>query len=716
MLEWRRRNRLGDIFEPIASKAYADSTPWAPEKMTAARRIEDLDGVGPAVAAKFKALGIADETGLLLHRPLRYEDRTRITPINRLRPSTTALVQGTVTHQEVRQGRRRSLLVLLEDDHGQLVLRFFNFYPSQRRQFTIGNRLRCFGDVRFGPEGFEMAHPQCSVLRSGAEPPLPEHLSPVYPTTAGLGQQRLSAMVLASVHRALDGDMALYDVLDSCNDLPDLKTALGTIHLPSPNTDLDALIEGVHPAVRRLAVEELAAHHLALARLNRARERQHAEPLEDRDGLTRRMLAEFPFEPTAAQHRVMAEIGHDLGSTRPMRRLLQGDVGSGKTLVAAAAAAQAMGGGAQVAIIAPTEILAEQHLRNFSTWFEPLGIKPVWLAGKVTGRKRREALEQLAAGAPLAIGTHALFQEGVEFHRLRLVIVDEQHRFGVHQRLALAAKGSEAQRIPHQLVMTATPIPRTLAMTAYAGLEVSVIDELPPGRKPVTTAVITGERRPDVVERIRIALAEHRQAYWVCPLIEESDVLEAEAAATTAAELERQLPEFRVGLVHGRMKAAEKQAVMDAFKAGEIRLLVATTVIEVGVDVPDASLMIIENAERLGLSQLHQLRGRVGRGSDSSACLLMYKAPLGQLARERLKVMRETGDGFRIAERDLELRGPGEVLGTRQTGMLRFRVADLARDAELVEAVPGLVANLTHAQADVLIERWIGDASQFADV
>ena len=695
-----------------------------PDQTTAARRIDELDGVGAAVASKFKALGIVDETGLLLHRPLRYEDRTRITPINHIRPSTTAQVQGRVTHQEVRQGRRRSLLVVLEDDNGQLVLRFFNFYPSQRRQFAVGNRLRCFGEVRFGPEGFEMAHPQCRIVRQGAEPPLPEHLSPVYPTTAGLGQQRLATMVLETVQRALDGRLALHDVLDSPIGLPDLRSALRAIHRPEPKTDLDALIEGDHPAVQRLALEELAAHHLALARLNRARARQYAEALQDERGLIERMLAEFPFEPTGAQKRVMTEIGSDLGATRPMRRLLQGDVGSGKTLVAAAAAAQAIGSGAQVAIIAPTEILAEQHLRNFREWFEPLGITPVWLAGKVTGKKRVEALEQLAGGAPLAIGTHALFQEGVEFKRLRLVIVDEQHRFGVHQRLALAAKGSDdnngennnRQRIPHQLVMTATPIPRTLAMTAYAGLEVSVIDELPPGRKPVTTAVIDGERRPEVIERIRVALADGRQAYWVCPLIEESEKLEAEAAETTAAELERQLPDFQVGLVHGRMKAADKQAVMDAFKSGEIRLLVATTVIEVGVDVPNASLMIIENAERLGLSQLHQLRGRVGRGSDKSACLLMYKSPLGELARARLKVMRETTDGFRISERDLELRGPGEVLGTRQTGMLRFRVADLARDAELMERVPGLVANLDHAQADVLIERWIGDASQFADV
>jgi len=687
-----------------------------PDQTTAARGVDELDGVGPAVAAKFKALGIADETGLLLHRPLRYEDRTRITPINRVRPSTTAQVQGRVTHQEVRQGRRRSLLVVLEDAHGQIVLRFFNFYPNQRRQFTVGNRLRCFGEVRFGPEGFEMAHPQCRSVREGAEPPLPDHLSPVYPTTAGLGQQRLATLVMDTVERALDGRLALDDVLGTPAGLPDLKSALTSIHRPGPETDLEALIEGEHPAVQRLALEELAAHHLALARLNRARARQHAEALEDDHGLVDRMLAKFPFEPTGAQKRVIAEIDTDLRATRPMRRLLQGDVGSGKTLVAAAAAARAIGSGAQVAIIAPTEILAEQHLRNFRDWFEPLGIEPVWLAGKVTGKKRAHALQQLAAGAPLAIGTHALFQEGVEFARLRLVIVDEQHRFGVHQRLALAAKGSEAQRIPHQLVMTATPIPRTLAMTAYAGLEVSVIDELPPGRQPVTTAVVDGQRRPEVIERIRVALADGRQAYWVCPLIEESEKLEAEAAETTAAELERQLPDFRVGLVHGRMKPAAKQAVMDAFKAGEIRLLVATTVIEVGVDVSNASLMIIENAERLGLSQLHQLRGRVGRGSDKSACLLMYKAPPGELARARLKVMRETTDGFRIAERDLELRGPGEVLGTRQTGMLRFRIADLARDAELLGRIPELVKGLTHAQADVLIERWIGDASQFADV
>jgi len=677
-----------------------------------------LPGVGPAVAGRLRGLGIEREADLLFHRPLRYEDRTRITPIGSIRPQGVFQIQGRVIHQEVRQARRRSLLVVLEDESGQAVLRFFNFYPNQRRLYAVGNRLLCYGEVRFGPEGTEMAHPQCRVL-GDAPPALPEQLTPVYPTTAGLGQQKLLELVTRALDGARRGRLPLEDVLDRPRKLPALSEALEYIHRPPVDAPLDALIDGVHPAVQRLALDELAAHHLALARLNRARARQHAEALDDRDDFVDKMLANFPFEPTGAQQRVMAEISHDLAGTRPMRRLLQGDVGSGKTLVAAAAAAQAIGAGAQVAIVAPTEILAEQHLRNFSDWFEPLGITPVWLAGKVTGKKREKALEALADGAPLAVGTHALFQDHVKFARLRLVIVDEQHRFGVDQRLALAAKGSETDRrgprVPHQLMMTATPIPRTLAMTAYAGLEVSVIDELPPGRKPVTTALIEQDRRPEIVERIRIALRDGRQAYWVCPLIEESDQLEAEAAETTAEELKNQLHEFEVGLVHGRMKPREKQAVMDAFNAGEIRLLVATTVIEVGVDVPNASLMLIENAERLGLSQLHQLRGRVGRGSEKAACVLMYKSPVGQLARERLKVMRETTDGFRIAERDLELRGPGEVLGKRQTGMLRFRIADLARDADLIAQVPNLVNRLDRRQADILIERWVGDAERFAD-
>ena len=680
--------------------------------------LQALPGIGPGIAAKLKSLGLVTETDLLFHLPLRYQDRTRITPMNRVTPGQAAQVEGRVIDQQIRSGRRRSLLVVLTDDSAQVVLRFFNFYPNQVRLYAVGHRLRCFGEVRFGPAGYEMAHPQCQFIKDDNEDPLPEHLSPVYPTTAGVGVARLAGLVEQAVRRLLSDQLALADPLGKVDGLPDLRTALERIHRPDTMARLDDLIEGRDPSVRRLALEELTAHHLALARLNRARARQRAEALEDQTHLVQRLLQGFPFEPTGAQQRVMAEISQDLSGSRPMRRLLQGDVGSGKTLVAAAAAAQAVGAGAQVAIIAPTEILAEQHLHNFKHWFAPLGIEPVWLAGKVKGKARDRALQQLADGASLAIGTHALFQEGVTFKNLHLVIVDEQHRFGVHQRLSLAAKGSDElrQRVPHQLVMTATPIPRTLAMTAYAGLETSVIDELPPGRKPVTTALIHQDRRAELVERIRLALAEGRQAYWVCPLIEESDVLEAEAAETTAAELEKTLPEFRIGLIHGRMKASEKQAIMNDFKSGEIQLLVATTVIEVGVDVANASLMMIENAERLGLSQLHQLRGRVGRGSDQAACVLMYKPPLGELARARLDVMRETTDGFRIAERDLELRGPGEVLGTRQTGMLRFRIADLVRDADLIERVPTIARGLNRDQADLLIQRWVGNAELFADV
>jgi ATP-dependent DNA helicase RecG len=679
------------------------------------REVSELDGVGPQVASRLKALGITRELDLLFHRPLRYEDRTRIVPMGRVRPETRVQVEGRVVHQEIVQRRRRMMLVTLADDSGQMTLRFFRFYPSQRRMYREGNRVRCFGDVRFGPQGFEMAHPQCQVLGEGKSPPLPKHLTAIYPVTQGLAQATLAKIIDAAVARLIDGSLALPDPLADDRE-PRFSQALQTIHRPGPDADLDALIDGHHPAVQRLATEELLAHHLALTRLNRARAQQRAYPLEPDAAMQERLLAVVGFDPTGAQRRVTGEIMADLARDRPMRRLLQGDVGSGKTLVAALALLAAAASGRQAAIVAPTEILAEQHYRTLSQWLEPLGIAPVWLAGKVKGKARREALARLAGEASIAIGTHALFQEGVEFRDLALIVVDEQHRFGVHQRLALAAKGSEGVRSPHQLVMTATPIPRTLAMTAYAGLEISVIDELPPGRKPVTTVVLSQGRREEIVERLRRALSAGRQAYWVCPLIEESDLLEAQAAESTAEELSAALPQFRVGLVHGRMKPADKQAVMDAFSAGEIVLLVATTVIEVGVDVPNASVMMIENAERLGLSQLHQLRGRVGRGSEQAACVLIYKPPLGETAQKRLETMRETTDGFVIAERDLELRGPGEVLGTRQTGMMRFRVADLARDAELLEPVKSLGESLETDGADTIIERWLGDAEQFVDV
>jgi ATP-dependent DNA helicase RecG len=677
--------------------------------------VADLHGVGPQVASRLKALGITRELDLLFHRPLRYEDRTRIVPLGRVRPETRVQVEGRVIHQEVVQRRRRMLLVTLADDTGQLTLRFFRFFPSQLRMYREGNRVRCFGDVRFGPQGFEMAHPQAQVLGKGEPPPLPKHLTAIYPVTQGLAQATLAKIIDAAVDRLLAGEIRLADPLGP-SESPPLEEALRIIHRPGPQENLDALIDGHHPAVQRLATEELLAHHLALTRLNQARARQRAHALKPDEALQEKLLGVVGFEPTGAQRRVVAEIMDDLGAKRPMRRLLQGDVGSGKTLVAAFALLAAAASGRQAAIVAPTEILAEQHYRTLSSWLEPLGIEPVWLAGKVKGKARREALARLTGDASIAIGTHALFQEGVEFRDLSLIVVDEQHRFGVHQRLALAAKGSEGVRSPHQLVMTATPIPRTLAMTAYAGLDISVIDELPPGRKPVTTVVLSQGRREEIVERLRRALGEGRQAYWVCPLIEESDVLEAQAAESTAEELSAALPEFSVGLIHGRMKPVDKQAVMDAFASGKTALLVATTVIEVGVDVPNASLMMIENAERLGLSQLHQLRGRVGRGSEQAACVLIYKPPLGETAQKRLETMRETTDGFVIAERDLELRGPGEVLGTRQTGMLRFRVADLARDADLLEPVKSLAESLDVAGADVVIERWLGVAEQFVDV
>ena len=678
--------------------------------------VTDLAGVGERVAQRLKALGIERELDLLLHRPLRYEDRTCITALNRVRPGVTVQVEGRVVHREIRQTRRRMLLATLADDSGQITLRFFRFYPNQLRLLNEGTRLRCFGEARFGPEGFELVHPQMTRLGPDGGPPLPSSLTPIYPNTQGLAAATLSRLIADALQRLESDQLQIADPLIQHGAQWPWARAVQVIHTPEPSEDLAALMDGHHPAVQRLAAEELLAHHLALSRLHRARERQRSVALIDDRGLVKQMVASLPFQPTGAQNRVMTEISADLDREKPMRRLVQGDVGSGKTLVAAAALVIAASSGRQAALIAPTEILAEQHYRTLSGWLGELGLNTVWLAGKVKGRARAEALERLVGDADIAIGTHALFQAGVNFRDLGLVVVDEQHRFGVHQRLALAAKGQRGRELPHQLVMTATPIPRTLAMTAYAGLDVSVIDELPPGRKPVTTVAASQQRRDQVIERLRGALAEGRQAYWVCPLIEESDVLEAEAAESRAADLSRALPQFKVGLIHGRMKPSDKQQIMSEFSAGEIQLLVATTVIEVGVDVPNASLMMIENAERLGLSQLHQLRGRVGRGSDQAACVLLYKPPLGDMARARLEVMRETTDGFVIAEKDLELRGPGEVLGTRQTGMLRFRIADLARDADLLDPVKTLAGRLSRAEADIIIERWIGRADQFGDV
>ena len=686
-----------------------------------------LPGVGEALAQALARLGIERVQDLWFHLPLRYEDRTRVTPIRDLRIGSAAQVEGTVEAVERGFRYRPQLRVAIGDgSRATLVLRFFHFNRNQAAQFVPGVRLLCFGEVRHGLHGPEMVHPEYRRIAGDAPTIVEQALTPVYPATEGLGQKRIAAIVERALER-LPADEALELVPPSLRaplQLDSLREALLMLHRPPPDADCAALLAGAHPAQRRLAFEELLAQHLGLKRL-RAQVRAHAAaPLHGDDSLRSALRARLPFTLTAAQQRVCAEVERDLASPQPMLRLVQGDVGSGKTVVAALAALAAIESGAQVALAAPTELLAEQHWRNLDAWLRPLGIEPVWLSGKVLGRARTSALAAVADGAPLVVGTHALMQEGVAFRRLGLAIIDEQHRFGVHQRLSLRDKGRQAgardggrDEVPHQLVLTATPIPRTLAMTAYADLDVSVIDELPPGRSPVQTVVIASTRRSDVIARIRAACSEGRQAYWVCTLIEESDQLEAQAVEVAHAELVAALPELRIGLVHGRLKSKEKQAAMDAFKRGDTRLLVATTVIEVGVDVPNASLMVIENAERLGLAQLHQLRGRVGRGSAASSCVLLYQAPLSQMARARLEVMRETGDGFRIAEKDLELRGPGELLGTRQTGQLQFRVADLARDAHLLPAVQRVGEAMLRDHpglAERLLERWIGSSARYA--
>lgn len=683
--------------------------------------LRELRGVGPRLESSLDQLGIHTVQDLLFHLPLRYEDRTRIHPIGGLYPGARVQIEGEVEHAAIVRGRRSMLVVILADGTGRVTLRFFHFRAAQQKQLSRGTQLRCYGEVRAGYQGLEMIHPSYKRLLRESDKPLSDRLTPVYPTVEGLGQASWVSLTDQALDRLRQGRLELEELLpDDLRGnlhLPSLTAALEFIHRPPAGADVAALVERRHPAQQRLALEELLAHNLGMQQLHR-RQRQFPAPvLADATALERDLLQGLPFRLTGAQERVIGEIRGDLARDHPMQRLVQGDVGSGKTIVAAMAAARAIGNGYQAAIMAPTELLAEQHLRSFGEWFEPLGVRPVWLSSKVTGKARKTALEDIAQGAPLVIGTHALMQEGVAFARLGLAVVDEQHRFGVHQRLALVDKAGADSAHAHQLIMTATPIPRTLAMTAYAGLETSVIDELPPGRKPVTTAAVSNERRAEVVERVAAACAEGRQAYWVCTLIEESDVVQAQAAEDVARELQAGLNGVTVGLVHGRMKPAEKQAVMDRFKQGAIQLLVATTVIEVGVDVPNASLMIIENAERLGLAQLHQLRGRVGRGGQQASCVLLYSPPIGHLARERLDILRKTSDGFRIAEKDLELRGPGEVLGTRQTGMLQFRVADLARDRQLLERIPRVAERLLERDsglADRLVRRWIGDATRFA--
>lgn len=689
--------------------------------------LSTLRGVGPQLAQRLAARGLHVVQDLWLHLPLRYEDRTRITPIRQLRPGGSAQVHGRIEAVERGFRGRPVLKVAIADDSGAtLVLRFFHFHAAQVKALRIGAALLCHGEVRAGQFGVEMVHPGYRVLEAGADPVLRQSLDPVYPAVEGIGPAQLARLIGVALERLPTGDALELLPPGMANGLPAWCEAVRVLHRPPPGMDLDELARHRHPAQQRLALEELLAHQLSLRRQRLAVKRQGAPALAGTGRLATRLRQALPFALTAAQERVLEEIRRDLACNEPMLRLVQGDVGSGKTIVAALAALAVIEAGAQVALMAPTELLAEQHAQAFSAWFEPLGIDVVRLAGKIKGRAREQALARIAAGASMVIGTHALLQDPVNFSGLGLAIIDEQHRFGVHQRLLLRDKGALDLRVPHQLVMTATPIPRTLAMTAYADLDVSIIDALPPGRMPVRTVAINGERRAELIERIRLACAQGRQAYWVCTLIEESEdnspaggaKIEVQAAHNAHALLCEQLPQVRVGLVHGRMKAAEKQAVMAAFRAGDIQLLVATTVIEVGVDVPNASLMLIENAERLGLAQLHQLRGRVGRGAAQSSCVLMYQAPLSRLARERLDVMRHTNDGFRIAEKDLELRGPGELLGTRQTGLAGFRIADPVRDAALLPQVrtlaDALLSQVPH-QADRLIQRWIGQALRYAD-
>lgn len=680
-----------------------------------------LAGVGPAVAAKLAARGLSSLQDLWLHLPLRYEDRTALTRIQDLRNGVPAQVEVRVVAVDRGMRFRPTLKVAVEDEgQGTLVLRFFHFRQQQVAQFSVGTRLRCFGTPKPGQLGLEIVHPSYQVLGRTDDPALGDSLDPVYPTVEGIGPATLRRLIGQALDR-LPEESSLELLPPGWLDglaLPSLRSALLTVHRPPPDANLAALAAGTHPAQRRLALEELLAHHLSLRRQRIALQAHHAPPLAGPGKLAKALLKQLPFALTAAQKRVFTQIREDLAQPRPMLRLVQGDVGSGKTVVAALAAMLAVEQGKQVALAAPTELLAEQHLTNLRGWLEPLGVQVAWLAGKVTGKARAKVLEQVANGqAQVVAGTHALMQESVVFHDLALAIVDEQHRFGVHQRLALRDKGPGGYSVPHQLVMTATPIPRTLAMSEYADLDVSAIDELPPGRTPVQTVALNNDRRPELIERIALACREGRQVYWVCTLIEENDELDATPAQATFESLQALLPGVRVGLVHGRLKASEKLATMVAFKAGQIDLLVATTVIEVGVDVPNASLMVIENAERLGLAQLHQLRGRVGRGSAVSRCVLLYQARLSAMARERLETMRQTNDGFVIAEKDLELRGPGELLGTRQTGLAGFRMADLARDADLLPGVHALAERLladAPLVADRIVHRWIGSAVRYA--
>jgi len=728
--------------------------------------LSNLKGVGPKQLEKLNKLGLFVVQDLLFHLPIRYQDKTRITPIENLLVGSEVLVEGTIFSQALTRGRRNTLVVKIQSDQGTvLTLRFFHFHYRQAQQFTRGKQIRAFGEVRSGPNGFEIIHPSYQLFNEGNPPALEDTLTPTYPTTEGLGQASLLKLIKQAVTLLKQNplDELLPAALLQELQLPALNDALLTLHEPQPEDDLYKIKQFSHPAQQRLIVEELISQQAGLQLLRQTEQKRYAPPLPPSHN-SNALLASLPFELTSAQQRVLKEIQHDLKQPHPMQRLVQGDVGSGKTVIAALAAIQAADAGFQVAVMAPTEILAEQHLNAFLEWLEPLNIEVAWLNGRMKAAEKRYQLAQIANGeAKVIIGTHALFQEAVEFNKLGLVIIDEQHRFGVHQRLALKQKGdnnlvnkdsstgdnllkieacegteaelaqsvnehrsgadnAEIQQMSpvevhtHQLIMTATPIPRTLAMTAYGDLDLSVIDELPPGRKPIETAVLSNEKRFEVMEHLYTKCKQGVQAYWVCPLIEESELLHAQAAEVTANQFTENWPDLRVGLVHGRLKGEQKAMVMEAFKNHELDLLVATTVIEVGVNVPNASLMIIENAERLGLAQLHQLRGRVGRGDLQSHCVLIYQPPLSETGKARLNIMRETTDGFRIAEEDLKIRGPGEILGTRQTGGLQFRIADLKRDNQWIETAQNW-AHIIVSDYPELVEplqaRWVGHKADY---
>lgn len=690
-----------------------------------------LKGVGDKQLEKLHKLGLFSVQDLLFHLPIRYQDKTRLTPLSDIFIGQEALVEGEIFAQQLTRSRKNSLLVKLHSaDGGLLTLRFFHFHFRQAQQFVRGKTLRVFGEVRSGPNGYEMVHPAYQFIDPQDPPPLDDTLTPTYPTTEGFGQAGLlklikQALILLQQHPL---DELLPAAWRGQQNLPGLNEALFTLHAPQPDDDLHLIKQFKHPAQQRLIVEELISHQIGLQQL-RQLEKSRLAPALPPSRLANALTASLPFALTGAQQRVLQDIRNDLSRSHPMQRLVQGDVGSGKTVVAALAAIQAAEAGFQVAIMAPTEILAEQHKQAFAEWLSPLGIETAWLNGKMKAAEKRWMLARIASGeAKVVVGTHALFQEAVNFNQLGLVIIDEQHRFGVHQRLSLQQKGqqivlegesetpSPAEMHPHQLIMTATPIPRTLAMTAYGDLDLSVIDELPPGRKAIETAVINNTKRFEIMEHLYAKCQQGVQAYWVCPLIEESELLHAQAAEVTANQFSERWPNLRVGLIHGRLKGEQKALVMDAFKRHELDLLVATTVIEVGVNVPNASLMIIENAERLGLAQLHQLRGRVGRGDKQSHCVLLYQPPLSETGKARLNIMRETTDGFRIAEEDLKIRGPGEILGTRQTGGLQFRIADLRRDAEWIGVAQTAAETLAGQHPDLaeaLQNRWIGHKIEY---